>query len=288
MKTTASLTSFMAAFVLLILGQLHGTIVEAPNIAFLQEYLKENPTNNTLVILDLDDTLLVPTQTLGSYAWFCYRFKQLQKCGRTPEDAVEKTVAEWEAIRHITNMQTVETNTAEIVASLQKQGFTVMGLTTQGLALATRTIQQLQRVDIDLIKTAPLKEDYYFINNTPTNPNNLVQNGVIGNGVGFQGVLYRGGILFTAATNKATALERFIEHLGSENRPARIIFLNDNVGHLKDAEVGALRLGIPYVGLRYAYSDERVKNFNSEIAEIQFKHSTFQHILSDAEAAALR
>jgi len=42
-----------------------------------------------------------------------------------------------------------------------------------------------------------------------------------------------------------------------------------------------------FIGLRYSYSDQRVANFCKEIAEIQWTHSTFDHLLSDEEASAL-
>lgn len=46
-------------------------------------------------------------------------------------------------------------------------------------------------------------------------------------------------------------------------------------------------LGIEFLGLRYAYSDARKAAFCKEIAEIQFTHSSFAHILSDNEGLAL-
>lgn len=69
----------------------------------------------------------------------------------------------------------------EIIDSLQENQVVMMGLTTQGLALATRTAVQLKSRSIDLTKTAPTHDDHFFING-PT------------------GVLFRKGILFTSGT----------------------------------------------------------------------------------------
>jgi hypothetical protein len=231
-------------------------IIETPHFSDILNYI--NP--NTLVILDIDDTLLLPTQTLGTDAWFLHRLKYHQD-NQAPA-ALDKALAEWEAIRHLTHVKIVEEGTEKVIEAMQKRGITVMGLTTQGLALATRTINQLRTLHIDLTKTAPAPEDHYFINQ--------------------QGVLYRQGVLFTSGSPKGPALLKLLAILNY--CPEHVIFINDKATHLKDVESSVIEKGIDFLGLRYNYSDERVANFNPEIAEIQWKHSTFMHILSDQEA----
>ena len=46
----------------------------------------------------------------------------------------------------------------------------------------------------------------------------------------------------------------------------------------------AEKRGVEFIGLRYAYSDEKKARFSPEIADIQFTHSSFNKILSDEEA----
>ncbi|MDP1609214.1 MAG: DUF2608 domain-containing protein [Chlamydiales bacterium] len=216
---------------------------------------------DALVLVDIDDTLLVPVQTLGADVWFLY---QLQK-NKHERDPLDKTLAQWEAIRHLTRMKIVEPGSEKIVSALQKKNIRVMGLTTQGLALATRTIQQLLDHQIDLSKTAPSQKDHYFNNG--------------------QGVLYRKGVLFTSGTPKGPALRKLLDLMGMS--PKKIVFINDKKTHLLDVATAAKELGIEFIGLRYSYSDERVRNFLPELAEVQFHHSNFSHILSDEEAAKI-
>jgi histidinol phosphatase-like enzyme len=211
----------------------------------------DHTTPDTLIILDIDDTLLIPTQMLGCDEWFLHRVKQT---------SLEKALAEWEAIRHLTKMEIVEPGTEEIVATLQNSGHTVLGLTTQGLALATRTVQQLKENHIDLSLACPFSNDHYFINK--------------------HGVLYRQGILFTSGTPKGEALFKLCDDL--QYKPKRILFINDKATHLADLEKTALERGVEFIGLRYAYSDARKAKFSTEIADIQFR--PFEHILTDEEA----
>ncbi len=246
------------------ISSLYSEIVETAHFSELAQVA----TDETLVICDIDDTLFIPTQTLGSDVWFYYRLQQYTAQGWTPENALEKALAEWESVRHVTNVKLVEHGTEKVVKSIQEKGITVIGLTTQGLALATRTKQQLASLGIDLLTTAPSREDYYFLNE-------------------YHGVLYRHGILFTSGTPKGPALLMLLNHIGY--RPKKVIFINDKESHLLDVAQSLEKEGIPFLGMRmrYNYSDERVAAFNKELADFQFSNSSFERILSDEEVEAL-
>lgn len=224
--------------------------------------LEKHLTKDTLLILDIDDTLLIPVQMLGSDEWFCYRLKEKeQRCNS--KEALEKTLAEWEAIRHLSQMQIVEPGTEVIITSLQKRGFQIMAMTTQGLALATRTYQQLLQNGFELSSSSPMKGDCFLL-------------------VGDHGVLYRKGILFTSGTSKGVALFTLFKQMGFE--PKRLVFVNDKESHLKDVEQEAKKMGIEFLGLRYAYADQHKALFSPEVAEYQYNHSSFGKILSNEEA----
>ncbi len=257
---TKSIVSFILIQGVLFYNTLSAVILEADHFSELLNHLKPN----TLVVLDIDDTILVPAQTLGSDVWFVHQLKKYLTTN-SPDDALDKALAEWEAIRHLTQMKVVEEGTPDIIKELQNKNITVMGLTTQGLALATRTVNQLRDVGVDLSLTAPSKEDHYFINK--------------------HGVLYRQGILFTSGTPKGTALTTLLNTI--QFHPDHIVFINDKLTHLRDLESGFLGDNIAFTGLRYSYSDARVDSFDPRIANIQWERSTFGRILSDEEAKAI-
>ena len=243
------------------LSSLSSAVYETAHFSELPQYV----TPDTLVILDIDVTLLIPDQTLGCDVWFREQLARHQREQMSDDEAWDLALAQWEAVRHLTQVKIVEEGCQEIVSGLQSRGVRVMGLTTQGLALANRTVRQLQSLGIDLSASAPSQQDQYFING--------------------QGVLYRDGVLFTAGTSKGESLLKLLELLDYE--PACIVFLNDKMSHIRDL-VGPVELvGIPVIGLRYSYSDARVAGYRSEIADIQFRQSSFDHILSDEEAQEL-
>lgn len=262
MKNGATMPKILFSITLSLLTlftSLSGVIIETPHFKDIIDHV----TEDTLVILDIDDTLLITKQMLGCDEWFMHRMKEHQANGLKSSNALEKALAEWEAIRHLTEMEIVEPGTEAIVAGLQKSGYQVMGLTTQGLALATRTVQQLNLQEIDLSKTAPSDSDHYIMN-------------------GKHGVLYRKGILFTSGTAKGEALFKLCDAIGYI--PSRIVFINDKATHLADIEKTAKQRNVEFIGLRYSFSDARKAAYRPDIAEIQFNHSSFAYILSDEEA----
>lgn len=240
---------------------LSGEIIETKNFKEITNYIQPK----TLILLDIDDTLLIPVQTLGTDVWFTSRLEHYLQIKKDYCEALDRALAEWEAVRHVTKVKIVEEGTDKIINDMQKNHIVVMGLTTQGLALATRTVMQLKSLSIDLSKTAPSPEDHYFIN-------------------GSNGVLYRQGILFTSGTSKGEALIKFLNTINYY--PKHVVFINDKRSHLQDVEK-SIPSNMSFVGLRYSYSDERVANFCQKIADLQWTHSTFDHLLSDEEASCL-
>lgn len=220
---------------------------------------------DTAILLDIDDTLIVPSQMLGNDNWFEHRLKKHHAGSADFNLALERTLAEWLALRHITRMELVESEIPSVLASLQQKGLFLMGLTAQDISLSVRTVLQLLEHRVDLSQTPLFNGDYCFSMKGHT-------------------VLHRQGILFTSGNSKGESFFQFCEKVGC--LPKRIIAVDDKLSHLHSLEKEAQKRNIEFIGLRYAYSDARKASFSPEIAEYQLTHSTFTHLLSDEEARA--
>lgn len=258
---------FLCVWFLTFFAFLESQIIEIQNFEEIISHINQD----SIVLLDIDDTLLIPKQMLGSDEWFTAQLKRNRET-MSVEEVLDRTVAQWELIRHITEMDIVEPGTKEIVELLQQSGCPVMGLTTQGFTLSRKTVRHLQDQKIFLEKAAPSSSDVYF---TQKRKGSDYQ----------EGVLYRHGILFTSGTDKGDAFFTLCERLGYI--PKSIVFINDKATHLKEIEAAATQRGIPFIGLRYGYSDEKKSLFQSEIADHQFIHSSYHELLSD-EAVILK
>jgi hypothetical protein len=250
-------------FILLIgFSSLRAEVIETNHFSEVASHTKAG----TLVISDIDDTLLIPLQMIGSDEWFSHRIKKHRAEGLQPDSALEKTVAEATAVRQLTQMQLAEPGTDKVIQSLQKKGICVMGLTVQAPAVAPRTRQQLKSNNIDLTVNALSKKDQYF----PLNGQNM---------------LYKNNILFTTGVSKGEALFTLLDKM--KIAPKRIVFIDDKASNIENVEKWAKKRNVEFIGLRYSYSDKSKAGFRSDIAEVQFNQSTLAHLLSDEEALSL-
>ena len=249
---------YLSLFVLFLL-QLSAEIFETSEIASLETTV----TPHTFVILDIDNTLIEPVQTLGTDQWFYSQMFTYERLGLSKKESLDRTVKEWSAIQNITRVQLVEPNAFEVIDRIQKNGVTVIGLTARGLNLVYCTDDQLNSVGIDLARNAPTQDEIFF------------QNG--------RGVLFSGGILYCAGTHKGNALFKFLAQIA--HTPSSVLFIDDKISGLHEVELACENHHIPFIGLRYSRTDHKVKNFSRSLAEIQFKN--FGYLMTDTEAQAL-
>jgi hypothetical protein len=236
-------------------------IIEIDHFSDLLKYIKPN----SLVLLDIDDTLMEAKQTMGTDRWFIWRIDYYKKNGLDPNLAKEKALMDWVSVQCLTEVRLTEEGTNQIVKRIQDEGFHTMGLTTRGGSLATRTTQQLKTIDIDLSRSAPVKEEILFLNPIE--------------------VMFKNGALFTSGTHKGKSLFIFLDLIKEkfpQNKIEEVVFINDKKSHLSEIKEICEERGVPFIGLRYGYSDERVRNFSEEIAAFQFEQ--FGKIISDEDA----
>jgi len=161
-------------------------------------------------------------------------------------------------IQTITKVKLVEKDVKKIIKHLQNKNVLVIGLTSRQLYLSCSALKQLDSLDIDLSITAPYKDDLFFEN----------------------GVLFNKGILFASGKNKGEVLSQFFKKI--DFLPKSVIFIDDKLKHLNEIENFCKDAGIKFLGFRYGALDEKIRNFDNQIANIQHKY--FQNILSDEDA----
>ncbi len=232
---------------------LFAQVIEIKNISDTNDLDKYN-----LVIFDLDNTILEPVQLLGSDQWFCNRLKKYENDGLDAKKALDKTLLEWYEIQSVTQVKLVENEIKNLIENLQNKKIKIMGLTTRNVDFAFASIKQLDALDIDLCKTAPYKKNLFFEN----------------------GLVFKKGILFADGKNKGMVLKCFFKKIGFF--PKSIVFIDDKLKHVLDVEDFCKTYKIKFLGYRYGFLDEKIKNFDSKICNIQL--NTFKSILSDDEA----
>jgi len=199
----------------------------------------------TLLIFDLDNTLVEPVQSFGSDQWYEAAVQENEKKGMSRDAAIDRTLERWVKIQKITLVKAVEPSSPEVFSQARRKAKAVMAMTARPADLAESTTAQLKGLGIDF---------------SPSNERVDIE----GKG------LYRRGILFLGAkANKGAGLTAFLKV--TEMKPKKIVFVDDKSRHVESVEAALKGTGIEYVGFRYGAADERVKAFRMEQANEEAK-----------------
>lgn len=240
--------------------------LQAQQVRFTTEHLNEvlkYADKDTLVFLDLDNTLIRPKQTLGSDEWYRYSLAKHQQEGDSPEIAREKVTEYWMEIQMRSEMQLLTEHTAEVLQDLlRKKTFAVVGLTKRPPKLAERTLSQLRSLGISFASASSFKNRYFFGNQL------------------LEGIIF---IDHTTNKEKGEAVKEFL--LSTQAKPKKILLVDDRENHIDSVAAALEKTPIDFIGLHYTKANETIARFNAEIADLQLKK--FLTLLSDEDALRL-
>jgi len=218
----------------------------------------EHLNNSTWLLLNLDDTLIEGTNQLGRVHWYRHEVQKLMQRGLSRKEAQKRFYPQWILSQTICPFRLVESTTASVIATAQRAAQKVLGLTDRHPSIAALSIEQLQKLQLDLSRNTPVIADFDWGE-----------------------TLYRNGVWFLADCSKAEAISRLLS--ACSERPNRIVLVDDNLQLLEEVSQVLESLKIEFVGIHYTKALERA--FQREIAELQY--SRLPEILSDREASAL-
>jgi len=219
----------------------YADVREASSITQIQPHVDES----TLVVFDIDNTLLRPTTYLGSDEWFYFLLNSLKLQGMQEREARAKAVATWNRTQYLIQSKPVETITPDIIRAWQRQGITVMGLTARSTDVAGLTRKNLMAAGIDLT-LRPLTKDSMHVTARELGSQ--------------ENALFKEGVFFVGLGNeKGHALEHILTKLAI--KPTRIIFVDDKAHHTTDVDSVMTKASIPCIAFRYGACDEDVRMF---------------------------
>lgn len=246
----------------LIATTVHAVVIESNNYDEVLKHIDAKSASDTLVVSDLDNTIIEPVQTLGSDQWGEYMGKKLQAAGIEKETATKMFVSMFSIVQHATQVKTVETSTLKTLDAIAALGVPTLGLTARPLYLTNRSIELLNSVDVKLIGVPEIAN----LNLEAT-------------------IKYQNGVVFVGPfNNKGLVLKSILEKLTTK-KFKRIIFIDDKVHHAANVDAALKDSNLEVYSIRYGAADKKVIGFNSVIADLQW--DTFQKngiIISDEDA----
>jgi hypothetical protein len=220
-------------------------ILESSSIRDILWYAQNQ---KTLVVFDLDNTLVYANQDLGSDAWFFDVLNEKIASGLSREEALAIVLPMYyEVSNHIT-LSSVEPDSPAVLSTLQNNGIPTVALTTRSLPLVERTKIQVQDAGFNFAACKLFAKDLTL---------ELVKPALLTH-----------GIIFCNDNNKGQTLLKMLE--ACNFKPETIVFIDDKLSHLVDVEKECLLNKIQFIGIRYGKLDSIATQFDAKRAEQQY------------------
>lgn len=205
---------------------------------------------DTWFLVDLDNCMFEGAQALGHANWFYDELQERMQKGMSREEAIRDAYPIWIKTQKLCKVKPLEANFVPALTRLQAKGVVIMGLTHRQPSVADSTIQQVNSLGFNFLRTAPSKETFSVPAPTPT--------------------LYSQGILFVGDYNKKNdVFEPFLSLLGKT--PKKIVFIDDKRKNIEELE-RLTNYGIEYIGIHYTAIEYAKPVYVREIAEFQLDY----------------
>ncbi len=227
------------------------------------EAIEAHIDSATLVIFDIDTTLVKTDHMLGSEAWADMMTRRYVLQGMSPPRARAELMPEWNKVLIQAAVRPLDPAVQTTLRRLQRSGIRVMGLSDKDPEMAYIRLMHLCLCDARLATTAPHRG---MLNIQAEGCAKMVS-----------------GVLFTGVSNNpGTVLASLLNELGYH--PSNIVMISNKAHLLYEIEVAVSHVGIPFVSVRHSGLD--ALDYRSDIAEVQL--NLFNRIMSDDAARALQ
>jgi FMN phosphatase YigB (HAD superfamily) len=243
---------FWLAFLALISCTLRAEIFESGSFSSLLFFADKD----TLIVCDVDNTLIQPTTHMGSSQWRAYIRQKAQQAGFNKQETEVVLDRFWYFVQPFLSVEAVDSEAPAIINALQSKT-AVIALTARDPDESEYTAKQLKSAGVDL--TNP----HFCDANLTSAPSEA---------------LFQQGVIYCGDNTKPDALDAFFKQFNYF--PKRIVVIDDRSTQISELE--NYFKNCEFVGIRFSGADARVAEFNPKIADIQWAH--LPKLLSDAEA----
>lgn len=232
---------------------------------------------DSLLILDIDDTVGRVSQTIGLEAWFRFRIEQYAQEKHSSSQALSKAI-ELYNLAQLASRQMLpvdsENNIAPLIRELKKKGAKIIGLTARNDKLADKTIMLLETLGV-------------AFSDDVLNKGTLIING--------KEVIIKNGVIFASGNHKGLCLEHAREqgHFAIDIHSFKdVSFVDDSEKNCRNVAESLTKIKIANSCVwHYQYAEINLKfgQKHKERAAVQEAHLLkHQILLTDEEADILR
>lgn len=201
---------------------------------------------NTLLVLDLDNTLIESALHYGSYQWANNLIKEAVSQGRDLDEVIDQIIPLWEETQYQVEIRCIEQELVDYFKELHQREIKLLGVTGRSPKMAPLTIKKLKQCNIQFSDWSQCLPQF---NQS-------------------ESVCFEEGIIFVGPKgHKGHALSEFLNQI--THSFSRLIFIDDQPHYLKQVHDCFSDGLIKFLGIRYSGADKRVKQFDPKIAEME-------------------
>lgn len=197
---------------------------------------------NSVLLVDLDNTLMESENELGGDAWFTSLCCYAPSVINNKEQALAVSIALYKKIQRWVNTKPVEETTAKIIKLLQLSHVPIIAITARSQSIEWDTLRQLDKIKIKF-NSLGIAQQPLFINNTNEKP-----------------ALYSDGIIYCDGKDKGLCFKSFIE--ANHLKLKHVVMIDDKIHHLDRVKKQLDSLGVRFNGIHYTHLDEQLAEFN--------------------------
>jgi len=224
-------------FALFFSGNIWAIVVSHDSIQDVFKHC-ENEGKKALVLFDLDNTLIEPTEEIGSDQWFSGAVTYAKNKKKIQAlDAVRKVLPLYYKLQDNVVLKPVEKITLNVIKSL-KEKHIVMGLTARSVPLVGQTTERLSKLGFSFSY-----DTCFFQKKLSVDPACL-----------------KNGILFCGNNDKGEALFELLNFLNIY--PELVIFIDDKYANVEKLNNQFQdKKAVNFIGIHYTFLKSKVDSF---------------------------
>lgn len=223
---------------------------------------------NTLLVIDIDNTLLTMQGDLGSDSWFEWQEYLLSQEPDSPDLVAKDFAGLLDAqglLFKLGKMHPPQPNLPVLVKQIQSIGVPTLVLTSRGPAFRAATERELEAAGYDFTSTVIETEPYPSDEFLPYNPEDFAASGLSAEDIGAyrlgkpRPVSMANGVFMSAGQHKGAMLATVLNK--AKQQPAAVVFVDDHGRHVHRVANALSKRGIEATVLHYKLLDDRVQRF---------------------------
>ncbi len=229
--------------------------------------------DNTVVLLDIDYTLIVPCDAALLPCGNRLRKQYLYRLDVPRRELLQSIIA------LESEEKLIDDGFLEVINLLKEKNISVFGFT----ALDTGKYGKIENLEDWRLKVL---EKLGIAFSSVTHHKSIIQLHKPSQHNGNYPV-FKNGVVFTNRQSKGKIFTAFVDLL--KNKPKKVIFIDDSRQYLESVEGAAKKLDIEFVGFHYRAAEALQSEFDEELGTFQFEHLLeHEHWLADKEARTMR